>query len=47
MATFSKPGQGVSGTTFRLRNAAGTLVGAAVSYNSTTRVATCSTSAGS
>jgi hypothetical protein len=44
-ATFSQPVTGVSGTTFRLRNAAGTLVGAAVSYNATTRTATLNPSA--
>ncbi|HET7397585.1 MAG TPA: Ig-like domain-containing protein [Intrasporangium sp.] len=39
-ATFSENVTGVSGTTFTLRNAAGTLIGATVTYNSTTRVAT-------
>jgi hypothetical protein len=39
-ATFSKAVQGVSATTFTLRNAAGTLIGRAVTYNATTRVAT-------
>ncbi|MHA7155983.1 Ig-like domain-containing protein [Arthrobacter sp. TMN-50] len=39
-ATFSEAVTGVSGTTFTLRNAAGTAIGATVSYNTTTRVAT-------
>ncbi|MHA7276857.1 Ig-like domain-containing protein [Arthrobacter sp. Hz1] len=39
-ATFSEAVQGVSGTTFALRNAAGTVTAATVSYNATTRVAT-------
>ncbi len=38
--TFSEAVQGVSGTTFTLRNAAGTAVPAAVTYSTTTRVAT-------
>jgi methionine-rich copper-binding protein CopC len=39
-ATFSEAVTGVSGTTFTLRNAAGTAVAGTVSYNATTRVAT-------
>jgi hypothetical protein len=39
-ATFNEPVTGVSGTTFVLRNAAGTVIPAAVTYNATTRVAT-------
>jgi dipeptidyl aminopeptidase/acylaminoacyl peptidase len=39
-ATFGEPVQGVGGTTFTLRNAAGVAVGAAVTYDATTRVAT-------
>lgn len=39
-ATFSTGVQGVGAGTFTLRNAAGTLVPAAVSYNATTRTAT-------
>jgi methionine-rich copper-binding protein CopC len=38
--TFSEAVSGVSGTTFTLKNAAGTVVPAAVTYNATTRVAT-------
>ncbi|HEX2248552.1 MAG TPA: Ig-like domain-containing protein, partial [Arthrobacter sp.] len=44
-ATFSKAVTGVSGTTFTLKNAAGTVIPAAVSYNATTRVATLNPSA--
>ena len=39
-ATFSEAVTGVSGTTFTLRNAAGTAVAGTVTYNATTRVAT-------
>jgi methionine-rich copper-binding protein CopC len=39
-ATFSEAVQGISGTTFSLKNAAGTTIAGAVSYNATTRVAT-------
>jgi hypothetical protein len=39
-ATFGEAVTGVSGTTFVLRNAAGTAVAAAVTYDATTRVAT-------
>lgn len=39
-ATFSTDVQGVSGGTFVLRNAAGSTIAAAVTYNSTTRTAT-------
>ncbi|WP_264353863.1 beta strand repeat-containing protein [Pseudarthrobacter sp. MM222] len=39
-ATFSEAVTGVSGTTFTLRNAAGTAVAGTVAYNATTRVAT-------
>jgi M6 family metalloprotease-like protein len=39
-ATFSEAVVGVTGSTFRLKNAAGTAVAAAVSYNATTNVAT-------
>ena len=39
-ATFSENTTGVSGTTFTLKNAAGTSVAAVVTYNATTRVAT-------
>ena len=39
-ATFSEAVTGVSGTTFTLRNAAGTAVSGTVTYNATTRVAT-------
>jgi hypothetical protein len=39
-ATFSENVQGVSGTTFSLKNAAGATVAGAVTYNATTRVAT-------
>jgi hypothetical protein len=39
-ATFSEGVQGVSGTTFTLKNAAGTAVASTVTYNATTRVAT-------
>ena len=39
-ATFSEGVTGVSGTTFTLRNAAGTAVAGTVAYNATTRVAT-------
>ncbi|EMY34948.1 subtilisin-like serine protease, partial [Arthrobacter crystallopoietes BAB-32] len=44
-ATFSKSVTGVSGTTFTLKNAAGTVIPAAVSYDATTRVATLNPSA--
>ncbi|WP_336711208.1 Ig-like domain-containing protein [Arthrobacter sp. USHLN218] len=44
-ATFSKAVAGVSGTTFTLKNAAGTAVPGVVSYNATTRVATLDPSA--
>jgi methionine-rich copper-binding protein CopC len=44
-ATFSEAVQGVSATTFRLRNAAGTVITAVVSYNATSRVATLNPSA--
>ncbi|HET9872308.1 MAG TPA: Ig-like domain-containing protein, partial [Propionibacteriaceae bacterium] len=40
MATFDEAVTGVTGTTFTLKNAAGTTIGGAVSYNATTRVAT-------
>ena len=39
-ATFSEAVQGVSTTTMRVKNPAGTVLSAAVSYNATTRVAT-------
>lgn len=39
-ATFSEPVVGVSTTTFVVRNSAGTVIPAAVSYNATTRAAT-------
>ncbi|HET7399684.1 MAG TPA: Ig-like domain-containing protein [Intrasporangium sp.] len=39
-ATFSENVTGVSGTTFTLKNAAGATLGALVTYNATTRVAT-------
>ncbi|WP_457973679.1 S8 family serine peptidase [Arthrobacter sp. D1-17] len=39
-ATFSTAVQGVAGSSFLLKNAAGTLVPAAVTYNATTRTAT-------
>jgi len=39
-ATFSEDVTGVSGTTFRLRNAAGTTILAVVTYNAVTHVAT-------
>ena len=39
-ATFSEAVSGVSGTTFTLKNAAGTAVAGTVTYNATTRVAT-------
>jgi hypothetical protein len=39
-ATFSETVEAVSGTTFTLRNPAGTVITAVVSYNATTRVAT-------
>jgi methionine-rich copper-binding protein CopC len=39
-ATFSENVQGVSGTTFALKNAAGAAVAGTVTYNATTRVAT-------
>jgi hypothetical protein len=39
-ATFSTAVQGVSSSTFVLRNAAGTVIPATVSYNATTRTAT-------
>jgi methionine-rich copper-binding protein CopC len=39
-ATFSENVTGVSGTTFTLKNAAGTAIPAAVTYNATTHVAT-------
>jgi methionine-rich copper-binding protein CopC len=38
-ATFSEPVTGVSGSSFTLRNAAGTTIAGAVNYNTTTRVA--------
>ncbi|NMR28553.1 Ig-like domain-containing protein [Arthrobacter sp. SF27] len=44
-ATFGKAVTSVSGTTFTLKNAAGTVIPAAVSYNATTRVATLNPSA--
>jgi methionine-rich copper-binding protein CopC len=44
-STFSEAVQGVSGTTFTLRNPAGTVITAVVSYNATTRVATLNPSA--
>ncbi len=44
-ATFSENVQAVSGTTFTLRNPAGTVITAVVSYNATTRVATLNPSA--
>jgi methionine-rich copper-binding protein CopC len=39
-ATLSEAVTGVSGTTFTLRNAAGTAIAGTVTYNATTRVAT-------
>lgn len=39
-ATMSEPVTGVNATTFTLKNPAGTLIPAAVTYNATTRVAT-------
>lgn len=39
-ATFSAPVQGVSATTFVLKNAAGAAIAATVTYNATTRTAT-------
>jgi hypothetical protein len=44
-ATFSENVTGVSGTTFTLKNAAGTAITAVVSYSATTRVATLNPSA--